>query len=193
VGTSGKLQVDVRGERVAVAPVISAVPWFALGALFGPVTPEPLGAVIANADMKFDRILQIIPTDAGNDALKNWNGKGTPYDRSGLKDAPRARTLCNFSGRNGEPRTRMVAAASSAGNRHPDVFGRVSRRTPDHSSSTLIGRWTQFHMVANCVRSAGGVHMSWNGARHRHRTTQAPASSSLAGMGTLATRFWSSS
>ena len=49
VGTSGKLQVDVRGERVAVAPVISAVPWFALGALFGPVTPEPLGAVIANA------------------------------------------------------------------------------------------------------------------------------------------------
>ena len=49
MGTSGKLQVDVRGERVAVAPVISAVPWFALGALFGPVTPEPLGAVIANA------------------------------------------------------------------------------------------------------------------------------------------------
>ena len=49
VGASGKPQVDVRGEQVAVAPVISAVPWFALGALFGPVPPEPLDALIANA------------------------------------------------------------------------------------------------------------------------------------------------
>jgi hypothetical protein len=49
IGASGKPQVDVRGEQVAVAPVISAVPWFALGALFGPVTPEPLGALIGNA------------------------------------------------------------------------------------------------------------------------------------------------
>ena len=49
LGASGRSQVDVRGEQVAVAPVISAVPWFALGALFGAVPPEPLGAVIANA------------------------------------------------------------------------------------------------------------------------------------------------
>ena len=48
VSASGRSQVDVRGEQVAVAPVISAVPWFALGALFGAVTPEPLGAVIAH-------------------------------------------------------------------------------------------------------------------------------------------------
>ena len=45
----GRLQVDVRGERTASAPVISAVPWFGLGALFGALPPAPLAGIIANA------------------------------------------------------------------------------------------------------------------------------------------------
>ena len=44
----GPLQVDVRGERTASAPVISAVPWFG-PARFGATPPAPLAGILANA------------------------------------------------------------------------------------------------------------------------------------------------
>jgi hydroxysqualene dehydroxylase len=47
--TTGRQQVDVRGEPVALAPVISAVPWFALGALFGQNIPSPLRNIVDDA------------------------------------------------------------------------------------------------------------------------------------------------
>jgi squalene-associated FAD-dependent desaturase len=47
--TTGRQQVDVRGEPVALAPVISAVPWFALGALFGQNIPPPLRNIVDDA------------------------------------------------------------------------------------------------------------------------------------------------
>jgi squalene-associated FAD-dependent desaturase len=49
VGTTERLQVDVRAEPVALAPVISAVPWFALAALLGTNVPPPLAAIVASA------------------------------------------------------------------------------------------------------------------------------------------------
>ena len=39
----------MRGEPAAYAPVISAVPWFALGALFGTAVPSSLAEIVANA------------------------------------------------------------------------------------------------------------------------------------------------
>jgi squalene-associated FAD-dependent desaturase len=47
--TEGRFQVDVRGEPTAYGPVISAVPWFALGALFGGTPPSSLQEIVANA------------------------------------------------------------------------------------------------------------------------------------------------
>jgi squalene-associated FAD-dependent desaturase len=48
-GADGRLRVAVRGEQVALAPVISAVPWFALNTLFGETVPPALQTVVANA------------------------------------------------------------------------------------------------------------------------------------------------
>jgi hydroxysqualene dehydroxylase len=42
--------VDVRGERIDASRVIAAVPWFALGALFGPEPPAELDDLIATAE-----------------------------------------------------------------------------------------------------------------------------------------------
>jgi squalene-associated FAD-dependent desaturase len=49
IDSNGSLRVDVRGEPVAHAPVIAAVPWFGLGTLFGASPPPPLATVVANA------------------------------------------------------------------------------------------------------------------------------------------------
>jgi squalene-associated FAD-dependent desaturase len=45
----GLPQIDVRGEGVARAPVISAVPWFALGTLFGTNVPAGIRDIVDNA------------------------------------------------------------------------------------------------------------------------------------------------
>ena len=45
----GRLRTEVRGEAVATAPVIAAVPWFGLGTLVGPTPPPELTQLIANA------------------------------------------------------------------------------------------------------------------------------------------------
>jgi squalene-associated FAD-dependent desaturase len=49
MGAGGRWQVDVRGEPAALAPVVSAVPWFALGTVFGATVPPPLAEIVANA------------------------------------------------------------------------------------------------------------------------------------------------
>lgn len=51
VTTGGKVEaVDVRGERIAAARVISAVPWFGLRSLFGATPPAALAPTLAAAD-----------------------------------------------------------------------------------------------------------------------------------------------
>jgi hypothetical protein len=49
IGGNGRLEVEVRGESVARAPVISAVPWFALGTLLGAAPPPSLARIVADA------------------------------------------------------------------------------------------------------------------------------------------------
>jgi squalene-associated FAD-dependent desaturase len=45
----GRVEVDVRGERVAARTVIVAVPWFALRTLFGGTAPVELARIVAAA------------------------------------------------------------------------------------------------------------------------------------------------
>lgn len=48
---SGRVEaVEVRGERIPVARVISAVPWFALRRLFAPAVPPSMREIVASAD-----------------------------------------------------------------------------------------------------------------------------------------------
>jgi hydroxysqualene dehydroxylase len=41
--------IDIRGQRIATRQVISAVPWFDLGRLFGPAPPPELAPLLASA------------------------------------------------------------------------------------------------------------------------------------------------
>lgn len=48
-GPSGEWRVDAGGEHLATPRLIAAVPWFALGNLFGNSVPPALAAIVANA------------------------------------------------------------------------------------------------------------------------------------------------
>ena len=56
----GRLAVHVRGERLQAGSVVSAVPWHAVGNLFGPHPPEELAAVLRGAqDMASEPIVTV--------------------------------------------------------------------------------------------------------------------------------------